>query len=403
MSVTIKKVQKALNTLKGVIKETNLIYSNTFSEICNNQIYLKPENLQKTGSFKIRGAYNKIAGLPENERENSNGVIASSAGNHAQGVAYAATHYGIKSTIVMPREAPIAKVTATKNYGAEVVLHGDSYDEAYNKARSIQRETESVFVHPFDDEDVIAGQGTISLEILEELPDTDIIVVPIGGGGLISGMALAAKSICPEIKIVGVEAAGASIMRESLKKGQIDNLDKVSTIADGIAVKKPGKITFDLCKKYLDEIVTVDEEEIANAILMLLERTKMVVEGAGATSLAALLNNKIGNEGKKIVALLSGGNIDVNVISRIIERGLIKADRRMTINTRVKDKPGNLQKLLSIIAELGANVISITHNHSHPGVPINDAMVKLELEVKDKEHSRRIVTVLSENGYIMKF
>ncbi|GAB6099513.1 threonine ammonia-lyase [Halanaerocella petrolearia] len=397
MEVTLNKIKEAAKNLTGIIHKTNLSYSTTFSQLSNNQIYLKAENLQKTGSFKIRGAYNKIANLTEKERER--GVIASSAGNHAQGVALGATKNGLQATIVMPEDAPIAKVTATQNYGANVVLYGTVYDEAYNKAMELQQEQNLTFLHPFNDPEVIAGQGTIGLEILADLPEVDIILAPIGGGGLISGIAVAAKTIKPEVKVIGVEAASAPAMKRSLKQDKIISLDKANTIADGIAVKRPGSVTYQLCQEYLDGVVTVCDEEIANAILMLLERAKMTVEGAGATALAAVLNNKLEVENKNIATVLSGGNIDVNMISRIIERGLTKAGRRVRFKTILKDQPGNLQQLLNRIAKSDANVISIHHNHHQDGIPIDSAEVELELETRNREHAQKIYESLKEHGY----
>ncbi|ACL69687.1 threonine ammonia-lyase [Halothermothrix orenii] len=397
MEITLEDVKKASERLKGVIHRTNLIYSYTFSKLTGNKVYMKPENFQKTGSFKIRGAFNKIACLSDEEKRH--GVIASSAGNHAQGVAFGASQNGIKSTIVMPKRAPMAKVTATKNYGAKVVLYGNNYDEAYEKAKEIQEETKATFVHPFNDPYVIAGQGTLALEIIEELPDADIIVTPVGGGGLISGIALAAKALNPSIKIVGVEACQAASMANSLNKGKLATLTEVNTIADGICVKTPGDLTFNICREYVDDVVAVSEEEIANAILMLMERAKMVVEGAGATSIAALIYKKLGVQNKKIVPVLSGGNIDFNIISRIIERGLAKAGRKTIIKTYLEDRPGSLQKLLSLIAELDSNIISINHNHYNPDISIDKAEVELELETKHRDHVNDIIKKLKENNY----
>lgn len=397
MGVTLEEIRKAATRLQGIIHQTDLIYSTTFSGLSGNRVYLKPENFQKTGSFKIRGAYNKIATL--NKEKKQYGVIACSAGNHAQGVALAASMNGIKSTIVMPKGAPIAKVTATRNYGAEVILHGDVYDETYDKVEELQEETGATFIHPFNDPDVIAGQGTIALEIINELPEVDVILVPIGGGGLISGIATAAKEINPAIRVIGVEAAGAPSMQQSLANGKLYSLKEVNSIADGITIKTPGSLTFKICQKYLDDVATVTEEEIANAILMLLERAKLVVEGAGAVALAALINHKLGFTGKKVVAVLSGGNIDFNLISRIIERGLAKAGRRIRFKTRLKDKPGNLQRLLSQVAALDANVISIEHDHYRPGIPIDTVEVEVELETRHQGHAEEIYRMLMERGY----
>ena len=397
MKLSLEEVNKAAHRLAGVINSTDLMSSRTFSNLANNQVYLKPENLQRTGSFKIRGAYNKIAKLSAEEQ--AAGVIASSAGNHAQGVALAATEGDIKSTIVMPEQAPIAKVTATKNYGAEVILHGQVYDDAYQKAKEIQEQTGATFIHPFNDLDIMAGQGTIALEIIEELPETDIILVPIGGGGLISGIATAVKELKAEVKIIGVESSAAAAMESSLAQGQVSKLASANTIADGIAVKEPGELTYNICQKYVDDIITVTDDEVANAILMLLERSKLTVEGAGAVTVAALLNQKLDVSNKNVVALLSGGNIDFNMISRIIERGLVKAGRRIRLQTNLLDKPGNLQALLAEIAELGANVISIEHHHYQASISIEETEVELELETRHQQHAEQICNSLKESGY----
>lgn len=397
MDVNLTKIKEARDCLKNVAYKTGLVHNTTFSEISGNSVYLKTENLQKTGSFKIRGAFNKIAHLPDEIRKN--GVIASSAGNHAQGVALGATSYGINSTIVMPKHAPLSKISATKNYGAKVVLWGEVYDEAYAKAKQLQRETGAIFVHPFDDPYVIAGQGTIGLEILEDLPDTDIIVAPIGGGGLLSGIAIAAKSIKPDIKIIGVQAKNMPSMVQSLSKNCISTVPGIPTIADGIAVKTPGELTFSIIKKYVDDILTVDEDEIANAILLLLERAKINSEGAGAVPIAAVLNRMENIKDKKIVALVSGGNIDVNMLSRIIDKGLVKSGRKVFIDTLVQDQPGVLYKLLDLIAKTGANVLSINHNRSTQDVPMGYAKVEIELETADEEHIEDIKRLLISHDY----
>lgn len=397
MEINLEEIKQAASNLQGVINSTELMKSSTFSRLSNNKIYLKPENLQRTGSFKIRGAYNKISHLTAEEQ--AAGVIASSAGNHAQGVALAASESDIESTIVMPEQAPIAKVTATKNYGAQVVLHGQVYDDAYAQAKKLQQETGATFIHPFDDPKIIAGQGTIGLEILNELPAVDIILVPVGGGGLISGIATAAKTLKPEVTIIGVESAAAAAMQSSLQQGRVSSLSSANTIADGIAVKRPGDLTYNLCQKYVDDIITVSDDEVANAILMLLERSKLTVEGAGAVAVAALLNNKLNVRDKNIVALLSGGNIDVNMIARIIERGLVKAGRRIRLQTNLPDKPGNLQALLAQVADLGANVIAVEHHRYHPNVNIDQTEVELELETRHEEHAQEICESLQENGY----
>lgn len=397
MDVTFRDIQEARSHLKDVVYKTGLVHNTTFSEMTGNFIYLKTENLQKTGSFKLRGAFNKIANLPKEQKQY--GVIAASAGNHAQGVAMAATAYGIKSTIVMPKHAPLSKIAATKSYGAEVVLYGEVYDEAYEKARQIQKQSGAVFVHPFDDREIIAGQGTIGIEILEDIPDADIIVVPIGGGGLISGIAIAAKHIKPEVKIIGVQTKNLPSMARSLSQNHITTVEGPATIADGIAVKTPGELTFKIVKKFVDDIVTVDEDEIANAILLLLERAKVVSEGAGAASVAAILNRLDIVRNKKIVALISGGNIDVNMLSRIIDKGLVKSGRKIFVNTLIPDRPGTLSQLLNLIAETGANVLSITHDRATADIPLGYAKVKLELETADVQHVVKIKELLVQNNY----
>ena len=400
MDIGLRDIQEARNCLKNVAYKTGLVYNTTFSEMTGNYIYLKTENLQKTGSFKVRGAFNKIAHLSDEEKRN--GVIASSAGNHAQGVAMAATSYKIKSTIVMPKHAPLSKISATKSYGAEVVLHGEIYDEAYEKAKEIQRETGATFVHPFNDPYVIAGQGTIGLEIMEDLPDVDMIVVPIGGGGLISGIAIAVKSINPNVKIIGVQTENVPSIVKSISENHVSTVDGKPTIADGIAVKTPGEITFNIIKEYVDDVVTVGEDEIANSILLLLERAKVISEGAGAASLAAVLNRLDNIKNKKIVALISGGNIDVNMLSRIIDKGLVKSGRKIIVRTIIEDRPGTLGKLLNLVAGTGANVLSVLHNRSTADLPLGYANVELELETADEEHVEKIKQLLSLENYNYK-
>ncbi|HHW01463.1 MAG TPA: threonine ammonia-lyase [Thermoanaerobacterales bacterium] len=395
--VSLDHIKEARGILQNVVYKTGIVHNTTLSELSGNIIYLKMENLQKTGSFKLRGAFNKIAHLSHEEKEH--GVIASSAGNHAQGVALGATAYGIKSTIVMPKHAPLAKVTATRSYGASVVLHGNVYDEAFAEALRLQKETGATFIHPFDDPLVIAGQGTIGLEILEDLPDVDAIVVPIGGGGLISGIAIAAKSLKPGIKIIGVQTKNMPSMAESIAQNKITTVDGIPTIADGIAVKTPGNLTFSIIQKYVDDIITVDEDEIANAILLLLERAKVVAEGAGAVPVAAALNRMGKYRDKKIVTVVSGGNIDVNMLSRIIDKGLVKSGRKIFIDTLIPDRPGTLWRLLNLIAETGANVLSVTHNRSIRDVAIGYARVELELETVDEDHVKNIKNLLDEHNY----
>ncbi len=394
--VTLEDIKRAQRTIERVVHRTSLTQCHVLTELTGNEVYLKMENLQKTGSFKIRGAYNKIASLSEEDRKR--GVITSSAGNHAQGVALAAKLFGVKATIVMPRFAPLSKIKKTKEYGAEVILHGDIFDEAYELAKRIQEETGAVFIHPFNDPHVIAGQGTIGLEILEDLPDVDVVVVPVGGGGLASGVALAVKSLKPNVRVVGVQAENVPSMLASVAKGKPSVVDGKPTIADGIAVKKPGELTVELVKKYVDDLVTVNEDEIADAILFLLEQAKVVAEGAGAVGVAALLN-RLNLRGKKVVVVISGGNIDVNMIERIINKGLVKSGRKIFLDTLVLDRPGTLKNLLSLIAETGANVISVMHNRSTKDVPIGYAKVELELETIDEEHVERLKKTLVEHGY----
>lgn len=396
-SVTLKDIVQAQELLKGVIHKTLLDKSHTFSEMTGAEgVYLKLENLQKTGSFKIRGAYHKIRSLTDKERRC--GVIAASAGNHAQGVAYGARAAGIKATIVMPEQAPLAKVMATRSYGAEVVLAGSVYDESFQKALELQKVSGQVFVHAFNDEAVIAGQGTIGLEIVDDLPDIGAIVVPVGGGGLIAGIAAAVKARAPHVKVIGVQAKGASAMYLSKQAHELKGTASAVTIADGIAVKTPGDLSFSIIDKYVDDIVVVDDESIAAAILMLLERSKLMVEGAGAVSLAALLQGLTPVKGK-VAAVISGGNVDVNFISRIIERGLVKAGRRVKLSTYILDRPGELQRLLAVVAELQANVINIYHDRLEQNVPIGESVVELRLETRDALHTDAIVGSLRKKGY----
>jgi threonine dehydratase len=333
------------------------------------------------------------------DQEKQRGVIASSAGNHAQGVALGATLYGISATVVMPAGAPLAKVAATRGYGAEVALYGTAYDDAYAKARQLQAETGAVFLHPFDDPEVIAGQGTIGVEILEDLPALDAVVVPVGGGGLISGLAVALKEMKPSVKVIGVEAAGAPCMLASMQAGRITTLNSVATIADGIAVKQPGELTFGLISKYVDEIVTVEDEEIANAILMLLERAKVVAEGAGAAPVAAILQHKLSFTGKKVAAVVSGANIDVNILARVLDRGLIKAGRKVQFRMIIPDRPGQLQQVLAAIAETQSNVVGINHDRSKKKVAVGYAEVEFVLETLDKAHADALLSMLAAKGY----
>lgn len=381
--------------LQKVLLPTHLIYSPIFSEESGNQIYIKPENLQKTGAFKIRGAYNKINKLTEEEKKR--GVIASSAGNHAQGVAYAARELGIKAVIVMPKTTPLIKVQSTKKYGAEVVLYGDVYDDAYQKAKELEAQEGYVFVHPFDDIDVLEGQGTIALEILEEMPDTEVIVVPIGGGGLISGIAAAAKMIKPDIKIIGVEPSGAASATEALKKNKVVTLPEANTIADGTAVKRIGDLTFNCIKQYVDEVVTVDDYELTEAFLLLAEKHKIIAENSGILPLAAL--KKLTERGKKVVPVVSGGNIDVLMISSMIGKGLISRDRIFNFAVSIPDRPGELAKITHIIADVGANIVKLAHNQFKNLSRFRDKEVLITVETNGTDHVQALVDTFAAKGY----
>lgn len=393
--LNISEIFNAAAVLKDVARKTAIIPAPRINP--ESDIYLKTENLQLTGSFKLRGAYYKISQLTDEEK--SRGVIACSAGNHAQGVALGATHNGIKALICLPAGAPMSKIEATKNYGAEVCLVPGVYDDAYAKAIQLRDEYGYTFVHPFDDPKVIAGQGTIGLEILEEMPDVEAVIVPIGGGGLISGVAFAIKTLRPEIKVYGVQSSGAPSMVASLQEGAIRHLNNVSTIADGIAVKEPGVNTFELCNKYVDEVVTVSDEEIAAAILALIEQQKLVAEGAGAVSVAAAMFNKVPIKGKKTVCLVSGGNIDVNTLSRVITRGLSKSGRNYTFIVDLDDKPGQLSGVCNVVAQQGGNVISVSHERINSSSAINGCTIRMELETRDHEHIKDIREALTGAGY----
>ena len=395
MSVTLGMILEARERLKGVAQRTGMVQFKALSDE-SSQIYLKTEDLQNTGSFKVRGAYIKIASLSAKEREA--GVIASSAGNHAQGVALAARAFGVPATIVMPAGAPLSKVMATRELGANVVLHGKVYDDAYEHARLLQQQTGATFIHPFDDPMVIAGQGTIGLEIMDDLPDVNTIVVPIGGGGLASGVAAAVKILHPNVRIVGVQASGAAGMKASLDAGHVVSLENAKTIADGIAVKQPGALTFELCRQYVDEVVTVDDDEIAQAILFLMERGKMVAEGAGAAPVAAIINRKFDVSGK-VAAVISGGNIDVTMISRIIEKGLLRAGRVSKLRILMQDRPGQLELVSHIIGAGGANVMAVHHDRTDVDLDIRDAILEITMETQDRVHARRIIEALREAGF----
>ena len=393
--VTLDKIYHAAFVLKQVARKTDLIYAPNLSKDCS--LYLKTENLQLTGSFKLRGAYYKISQLSEEQRRA--GVIASSAGNHAQGVALAATRMGIKSIICMSDGAPISKVEATKALGAEVCLVKGAYDDAYAHAVKLQQETGMTFIHPFNDDEVIAGQGTIGLEILDQLADVDAVICPIGGGGLISGVAYAIKTLNPDVKVYGVQAENAPSMAESVRKGEAITLDTVQTFADGIAVKHPGDVTFDIVQKYVDQVVTVSEDEIAAAILALIEKQKLIAEGAGAVSVAAAMFHKLPIEGKKVVCLISGGNIDVNILSRVITRGLVTAGRNAMLQIALEDKPGQLLGVSQIVSKCGANVVSVHHERSDANMAVTSCFLKVGMETRDFDQIEEIRRRLTEAGF----
>ena len=393
--LSLEKVFDAKKVLREIARKTELVYSKHLSG--KNHVYLKVENLQLTGSFKLRGAYYKISKLSEEEKRK--GIIACSAGNHAQGAALAAQKNNIHATIFIPATAPLSKVEATKSYGADIKLIDGVYDDAYKAAIEFQKQTQGTFIPPFNDIDVIAGQGTIALELTEQLDTIDAIVVPIGGGGLISGIAATIKQIKPSCKVYGVQAAGAASMYESMKKDKRTELPKVNTFADGTAVKLPGELTFDLCKKYVDEIITVTDDEIASAVLTLMEKEKIVSEGSGALSVAAVMFDKIPLKNKNVVCVISGGNIDVNILSRVINRALLKTGRLCNLTIELLDKPGQLRDVSTIIAEYGANVIRVRHNQGGEGTDINDCYLKISLETRDFKHFETIKKALTDKGY----
>lgn len=393
--LTLDKIYSAKYVLKQIIRETDIIHAPKINP--DADIYLKTENLQITGSFKVRGAYFRMSRLSAEEK--AKGVIACSAGNHAQGVALAAAKNGIKSIICLPDSAPISKIEATKSYGAEICLVKGVYDDAYAEALRQRDEYGYTFIHPFDDEDVIAGQGTIGLELLEQIPDMEAVIVPIGGGGLISGIAFAIKKLNPDIKVYGVQASGAPSMFNSIRDNRIERLESVSTIADGIAVKEPGENTYNLISEYVDNIVTVTDDEISAAILALMEQQKLVTEGAGAVSVAAAMFNKVPVKGKKTVCLLSGGNIDVTILSRVIKRGLLMSGRSCSMNIELIDKPGQLMDVSRIIAELGGNVTSIHHERANEGSAVNGCYLRIVLETRNYDHIEQIRKALTDAGF----
>ncbi|WP_251553675.1 threonine ammonia-lyase [Neobacillus muris] len=391
----------AREKMKGIVHTTPLDFSQTFSNISHhNQVYLKLENLQKTGSFKVRGSYNKLTSLSKEELEK--GVVAASAGNHAQGVAYSSQMLGIPCTIVMPKGAPLSKISATRQYGAEVILEGNVFDDALAHALELKENMGATFVHAFDDEAIIAGQGTVGLEILEQLPDMEAILCPVGGGGLIAGIALAVKEKNPNIRVYGVQAIACPSMKQSLIENKPVMVDSTPTMADGIAVKKPGIHPFEIVQKYVDDIFVVDEMEIARTMLLLLERNKLLVEGSGAVSLAALLYQKVNFKDKKVAAVISGGNVDVSFISRIIERGMVESGRYVNFSMILKDKPGELQRVLSEITEMDANILSVNLQHVGEDIYPGYAQLELSLETKNQDHIEAVRKVLKNKGYHVK-
>jgi threonine dehydratase len=398
--VTIADIWQAYKFLKPLIHHTALTPSHTLSKMTGADIYLKAEHTQRSGSFKVRGAGYKISRLSEDLYKA--GVIAASAGNHAQGVAIAAAQHKIPCTIVMPENAPLAKVTATQSYGANVVLYGQTYDDAYQHCCELQRASGAIFIHAFDDPDVIAGQGSLGLEMLNDLPDADAIVVPVGGGGLISGIAIAARALKPDITIIGVQAEGAASCRVSLDSGKPETLPAINTIADGIATKRPGTLTFSIIQRLVDDVVVVNDEAIINAVLLLMERCKMLVEGAGAAGLAALLSGAIRLEGKKVLVPLTGGNIDINLVGRFIEHGLAAAGRYFVIHTRLTDRPGELMRLLGIIAEMRINVIDVRYQRISNRLPIMQREETITLETRDRAQCVELLRRLRAAGYMVE-
>jgi len=398
--VTIADIWEAYKLLKPRLHHTPLTPSRTLRDLTGADIYLKAENMQRSGSFKVRGASFKLSRL--SEQEYGCGVIAASAGNHAQGVAIAAAQHNVSCTIVMPESAPLAKVMATQGYGANVVLHGFTYDDAYQHCLELQEASGATFIHAFDDPDVIAGQGTLGLEMLSDLPDADALVVPIGGGGLIAGITIAARALRPNIKIIGVQAEGAAGCRASLDAGELRTLPSIATIADGIAVKRPGSMTFPIIQRLVDDVVVVNDEAIIGAVLLLMERNKMLVEGAGAAGVAALLSGAVNLQGMKVLVPLTGGNIDINLVGRFIEHGLATAGRYFVIHTRLTDRPGELMRLLTIIAEMRINVIDVRHQRISSRLPIMQREETLTLETRDRAQCEQLLQRLRAAGYVVE-
>lgn len=397
---TIADIWRAHDVVRPHVYHTPLLPSRTLSAMAGAVVYLKAENLQRSGAYKIRGATYKLSRLSPEER--ARGVVAASAGNHAQGVAIAASTLGIPCTIVMPSAAPLAKVTATQGYGATVVLYGDNYNDAYAKACEIQAETGAIYIHAYDDPDIIAGQGTLGLELLSDLPDVEAIVVSIGGGGLISGIATAVKSLKPDVRIIGVQASGAASMRAALDAGHVVTLPTITTIADGIATKSAGVHTFETVRALVDDVVTVDDEEIIRAVLLLVERCKLLVEGAGAAGVAALLSGRLNLTGKRTIAVLSGGNIDMNLMGKFIQHGLSAQGRYLVIHTLLPDRPGELLRLLTLIAEQNVNVLDVEHHRTSPRLPLQQVEVMLTLETRNREHCEDLLNLLETKGYAVR-
>src|SRR5205809_1543627 len=395
--IGLSEIQAALSRIRGDIRVSACTHSDTFSGLTQNSIFLKLDNQQRTGAFKERGALNKLLTLTEDER--ARGVIAASAGNHAQGVAYHAGRHGIRAQIVMPLTTPLIKVSATKGYGAEVVLHGANYDEACEEAVSRGQQLGMTFIHPFDDEVVMAGQGTMGLEILQQVPDVEAIVAPIGGGGLIAGVACAVKETNPRVRVIGVQPARLPSMKVAIAEGHPVTLSPAATIADGIAVRRAGEKTLPLIQKYVDDIVTVDEEEIANAVLLLLEREKTLAEGAGAAAIAALVNRKTSLSGKRVAVLVCGGNIDVSLLSRIMERGLVKDGRLVRLRVHLPDYPGALHRLTGILAQHRANIVETSYDRAYYGVNLGDTAIDITMETRGPDHIAELLSALSANGY----
>lgn len=399
ITVTFEMIKEAEKALVDVVHHPNLQFSQTFTDMIGDKVYLKPENLQKTGSYKIRGAYNKLRTLNETERKN--GVLTASAGNHAQGLALAAKMTGIKATVFMPKTAPLAKIEATKGYDATVINIGNNFDETTKEALEWQKEHDAMFISPFNDDYIIAGQGTVGLEIINECPDVETIIVPIGGGGVISGISLAVKTLKPDVKIIGVQASGSSAMYNSFREGKLCHLKSSETIADGINVKEPAQRTFDIIEKYVDDIVTVDDEEISQAMLYLLERCKLVVEPSGAVGVAALINKKIKYKGNTVI-LISGGNVDIKMIDNIVQRGLVKSGRYLKFITTISDSPGSLYKLLGLLYELDASIINIEHDRLRNNLKIGHTEVEVSIETKNRDHNEKIISGLEKSGYRIK-